>query len=121
VHNEETDLEDGDPAHREHPHRRRHHPWSDELHVSKEALPIGGASSFFCIISLVFHSICTIFAPRKTIQHNISIDYEENVYTIIHARPADDDVQLGKRRERDVQRTLLGRDEQAGGDYPADQ
>jgi len=44
VKDEERDLEDGDPTHREHPHRRRHHPWSDELHVSKEALPTGRAS-----------------------------------------------------------------------------
>jgi hypothetical protein len=58
-------LEDGDPAHREHPHRRRHHPWSDELHVSKEALPIGGASSFFCIISLAFCSLNRIFALKN--------------------------------------------------------
>jgi len=43
VKDEETDLEDGDPTHREYPHRRRHHPWSDELHVSKEALPTGRA------------------------------------------------------------------------------
>ena len=120
MNNEETDLEDGDSTHREYPHRRRHHPWSDELHVSKEALPTSGASSFFCIISLVFHSICTIFAPRNN-KHNISIDYEENIFEVIHARPADDDVRLGKRRERDVQRALLGRHEQAGGDYPADQ
>jgi hypothetical protein len=63
VSDEERDLEDGDPAHREYPHRRRHHPWSDELHVSKEALPTSGASSFFLYnffgISLNLHYLCT--------------------------------------------------------------
>jgi hypothetical protein len=63
VSDEERDLEDGDPAHREHPHRRRHHPWSDELHVSKEALPTRRGFFIFLYnffgISLNLHYLCT--------------------------------------------------------------